>query len=311
MAIEMKRKIFALAAILLAFAIAAVPLSQVRADGTTYQLVDNWAQFPDGGQWGVMSAVDIDSKGNIYALQRDDKKTNTKSQVLVFDSNGKFLKSWAVGMFPVAHGLRVLADGNVWVTDHGVQQVFKFDPDGNLLMTLGQKGVSGDNNSQDSFNGVSDIAMGKNGDLFVADGEGKNTRVVKFSKDGKFIKFWGTKGSDPGQFDTPHSIAVDARGNVWVCDRGNKRLQEFDEDGKFLSQLTQFGTTTAMAIGKNDVMYVADAAPENSLTVMTADGKVLATFGGLANAHGVAVDASGNIYVAESGAMKVLKYVKK
>src|SRR5579862_401100 len=178
---KVRRRFLTVVSMLLALAIFAIPLSHVRADGDTYQLVDSWAQFPDGGQWGVMSAVDIDSKGNIYALQRDDKKSNTKSQVLVFDSKGKFLKAWAVGMFPVAHGLRVLADGNVWVTDHGVQQVFKFDPDGNLLMALGQKGISGDNNSQDSFNGVSDIAMGKNGDLFVADGEGKNTRVVKFS----------------------------------------------------------------------------------------------------------------------------------
>src|SRR5207244_5698686 len=132
--------------------------------------------------------------------------------------------------------------GNVWITDGGDMQAFKFNSHGKLLMTLGKKGVTGDNNSQDNFNGMADLAVAKNGNIFVADGEGPNTRVAKFSSGGKFIKWWGGEGTDPGQFNTPHSIAIDSSGRLYVADRANNRSQIFDPDGKFLGQLTNFGT---------------------------------------------------------------------
>ena len=199
---EINKTVLALAMVLMAVVVVTtVRPSKVRAADEKYQLVENWAQLPPGMQWGVMSAVDIDSHGTIYAFKRSEpgeKAGAMSSMVMVIDPNGKFLRSWGEHTFMSAHGLRVLRDGFIWITDKTGDQVFKYSPDGELLMTLGKKGVAGDNDSTDALNGPSDVVIGKNGDIFVSDGESTNTRVVKFSKDGKFIKCWGTKGAGPG-----------------------------------------------------------------------------------------------------------------
>lgn len=254
-----------------------------------------------------MSAVAVDGAGRVYGLQRDEPT----SKVLVFDAAGRYVKSWAEGAFPYAHGMRVLRDGFIWATDRKMQQVLKFDADGRQLMSLGRKDVAGDNDSEDTFNGVSDVAMADNGNLFVSDGEGGNSRVVKFSRDGVFLKSWGTKGSGPGELSTPHCIAIDGRGRVWVCDRGNKRLQVFDQEGHYLSQTTEFGTPVSVAFDADDVMYVATGAPENWVAIGTADGKLLGKIEGLDSPHGIAVDGSGAIYVAQSAGKAIVKFVKK
>jgi peptidylamidoglycolate lyase len=292
--------LFALAAATLIRTANATPADQ------SYQLVDNWAQLPSGTQWGVMTGVEVDSKDNVYTFQREQPS----SEVIIFDAHGKYLKTWGENEFPGAHALRILHDGFIWITDRKLEQVLKFDLDGKLLMSIGQKGVSGTNDSNDSFNGVSDVAMAENGNLFVSDGEGPNTRVVKIAPDGKFIKFWGTKGADPGQLNTPHSIAIDSKGRVWVCDRGNKRIQIFDQDGKFLDQMAQFGAASSIVI-KKDMVYVAATAPENRITIGTTDGHVLTTIDGLNSPHEIAVDSTGAIYAAESNGKAVIKYVKK
>jgi DNA-binding beta-propeller fold protein YncE len=281
--------------------------ARVLAAESTYRLVEHWAQLPPGYTWGTMSAVAIDSKGNIYGFQRDDPT----SKVLVFDVQGKYLRTWGEGTFPYAHGMRALRDGFIWTTDRQAQLVLKFDSNGALLFSLGQKNVAGNMDSTDAFNGASDVAMAENGDIFVSDGEGQNTRVVKFSKDGRFIKAWGTKGDAPGQLNGPHCIAIDSKGRVWVGDRGNKRLQIFDQDGKYLGQMAQFGTPASIFITKDDTLYVAAPAPENRVTIGTTDGRVLETIEGLDAPHGIAVDANGAIYVAESGGKAILKFAKK
>jgi sugar lactone lactonase YvrE len=300
--------------LLAAVAMATIRTSTVRAADGDYQLVENWAQLPPGMQWGVMSAVDIDSHGTIYAFKRSEpgqKAGEMSSMVMVIDPHGKFLRSWGEHTFSSAHGLRVLRDGFIWITDKTGDQVFKFSPDGELLMTLGKKGVAGDNNSTDALNGPSDVVIAKNGDIFVSDGESTNTRVVKFSKDGKFIKFWGTKGSGPGELDLPHNIAMDSEGRLYVADRSNKRIQVFDQDGKYLDQMTQFGAPAAIFITKDDTLYVVAGAPENRLTIGTKDGKVLHRVEGLNAPHWVAVDSSGAVYVAEVAGQALLKFVKK
>jgi sugar lactone lactonase YvrE len=312
---KLKIRILAVTMLLVALVAATVlHPSKVRAADGDYQLVENWAQLPPGMQWGVMSAVDIDSHGTIYAFKRSEpgeKAGSMTSMVIVLDPHGKFLRKWGENTFSSAHGLRVLRDGFIWITDKTGEQVFKYSPDGELLMTLGKKGVAGDNDSTDALNGPSDVVIAKNGDIFVSDGESTNTRVVKFSKDGKFIKFWGTKGAGPGELNLPHGIAIDSQGRLYVADRTNKRIQVFDQDGKYLDQMTQFGAPAAIFITKDDTLYVAAGAPENRLTIGTKDGKVLDRIEGLNAPHWVTVDSSGAIYIAEVAGQSVLKFVKK
>ena len=190
----------------------------------------------------------------------------------------------------------------------------KFSPEGKLLMTLGKPGVTGD--GPDTFNRPSGVVVAPNGDIFVADGHGgdSNARIVKFSKDGKFIKAWGKKGSAPGEFNGPHAIAMDSRGRIFVADRENARIQIFDQDGKFIDAWTQFGRPSGIYIDKNDMIYVPDNQSNSSTRMRKGirigsakDGRVTAFIpdpdqdpkdGGI-GAENVAVDANGNLYAAE------------
>lgn len=299
---------FAVALFAALLSIATFHSLHVRAEGTAYQQVDNWAQLPAGTKWEAMSAVDIDSKGTVYVFQRGEP-----SKVMAFDSKGKFLRSWGDRTFPSAHGLRVDRQGNVWVTDRGLHQVLKFTSDGTLLMALGTKGVAGDNTSTDALNGPSDLVIGPNGDIFVSDGESTNTRIVKYSKDGKFVKFWGTKGSGPGQLDVPHSIAMDSKGRLYVANRSNKRIEIFDQDGKYLDVMTNVGMPYGLYMTKDDVLYVTDGSQgkEDLTIVNTKDQKILGHIGGLSGPHMLAVDANGAVYVAEVRGAAIKKFVKK
>src|SRR5690349_20315789 len=183
-------------------AVLAIDTVPIPAAETRYKLVEHWAQFPPGvTSWSAATGVDVDSHDNVYIFHR-----NESMPIMAFDRNGKFLRAWGQGMFKTTHFLRVDPAGSVWVTDCGDMQAFKFTSEGKLLMTLGKKGITGDNTSEDTFNGMADLAISKYGAVFVADGEGPNSRVVKFSREGKFIKWWGGKGTAPGQFDVPHSI---------------------------------------------------------------------------------------------------------
>lgn len=280
---------------------------RVQAAESHYEAVGNWAQFPPGvSQWGAATGVDVDAHDNVYVFHR-----NEAMPIMVFDQHGKFLRGWGQGMFKMTHFLRVDRSGYVWVTDRGDMQAFKFTSDGKLLMMLGKKGVTGDNTSRDAFNGMADLAVAKKGDVFIADGEGPNTRVVKFSRDGKFIKWWGGKGTDPGQFNVPHSIAIDSKGRLYVADRANDRIQIFDQTGKFLNQWTNFGTPWGLFI-KNDLIYVVDGTKNNCLLIAsTKDGKVLERIEGLSNPTAVAVDSSNAIYVGEVNGTNVKKFVKR
>jgi hypothetical protein len=236
---------------------------------------------------------------------------NEAMPIMAFDKNGKFLRAWGQGMFKTTHFLRTDREGNVWVTDRGDHQVFKFSPEGKLLLTLGRKGVAGDNDSRDAFNGVADLVIAKNGDIFIADGESTNTRVVKYSKDGKFVSWWGGLGKEPGKFDEPHSIAIDSDGRLYVGDRRNKRVQVFDQKGKFLQQWTHLGTPWGV-FAKGNRLYVVDGTENNRLYIVnTKDGKVLEEIEGLRNATAVTVDANDAIYIGEVNGTNVRKLVKK
>ena len=290
-----------------------------------YRPVENWAKLPAGVQWGQVIAVDPDAHGNLWVFHRADPA------VLEFDPSGKLLTSFAKGMFVQAHGLAVDHDGNVWVSDAQGKdgkghQVFKFSPDGKVLMTLGKAGVAG--NGPDTFNGACDVVVAPNGDIFVAYGHGgdTNARIVKFSKDGKFVKAWGKKGSGPGEFDTPHSIVLDSRGRLFVADRGNSRIQIFDQDGKFIDQWKQFGRPSGLFISKDDTLYSVDSQSDEMTNPgfkrgirigSVKDGVVKAfipdlnTDPAIALAEGVTADAKGDIYAAGVSSMGLHKFVKK
>ena len=288
-----------------AFLVIAAPAA--AQDTGHYRLVENWVQFPpEVTKWGSATGVDVDSHGNVYVFHRNDAMP-----IMAFDRNGKFLRAWGQGMFQTTHFLKTDQDGNVWVTDRGAMVAYKFSPEGKLLLTIGQKGVKGDNDSKEAYNGMADVVVAKNGDIFIADGEGPNTRVVKLSKDGKFIKWWGGKGTAPGQFDQPHSITMDGKGRIYVGDRSNNRIQIFDKNGKFLDQWTNFGVPWGVTV-KDDLIYVVDGTANGCLLIARLkDGKVIDRIEGLSNPTAVAVDTHGAIYVGEVNGTNVKKFVKK
>jgi DNA-binding beta-propeller fold protein YncE len=315
-----------------------------------YRSIENWGQLPGGRAWGSTSAVAIDPDGTSVWVGERCGEVRPPSQInpgalfacaeskldpiLKFDSSGKLLKSFGAGLILFPHGLHVDRAGNVWVTD-GLgragkgHQVFKFSPDGKLLLTLGKAGQPG--NGPDEFNAPSAVVTAPNGDIFVADGHGGNTnaRIVKFDKDGKFIKTWGHKGSGRGDLDIPHAIAMDSQGRLFVGDRQNNRIQIFDQDGKFLDQWPQFSRPSGIYIDKKDNIYVADSESESvsknhdgwkrGIRIGSAkDGSVTAFIpdpveksNTTSAAEGVAADDAGNIYGAEVGPRRMMKYVPR
>jgi DNA-binding beta-propeller fold protein YncE len=311
------RRPFVAAGLIVLAVVAAIGAVRVGAEGPTYnfQQVENWAQLPAGVKWGVMSGVSTDSKGMTWVLQRETPDRGDLSKVMAFDKQGKLVKSWGEKMFPLAHGLRIDRDDNVWVTDLRSHQVMKFTPDGKLLLELGKKGVAGDNSSTDLLNGPSDLVFGANGDIFISDGESSSTRVVRYSKDGKLVKFWGTKGTGPGEMNVPHSIAMDSKGQVYVADRSNARVQIFDQEGKFIDQMINVGSPYGLFIAK-DELFVVDGR-NRTMTVLTTTKPytVLGRIENLNVPHGVTVDQNGAVLVAEQGlegpGPAVRKFVKK
>jgi sugar lactone lactonase YvrE len=209
-----------------------------------YKFNYGWAQLPDRRKFGAVVGVDIDRDGkSVWAFDRCESATDcSKSNldpIMKLDASGKLVKSFGGGMINYSHGLHVDKDNNIWVSDGRDMNngkghtVMKFNQDGKLLMTLGKPGEAGA--GPDHFSEPSDILVAPNGDIFVADGHGGpkgNNRIVKFDKDGKFIKEWGKKGFGPGEFNVPHNLAMDSAGRLFVGDRSNNRIQVFDQDGK-------------------------------------------------------------------------------
>src|SRR5437762_4721052 len=337
-----------------------------------YQTIKDWAKMPGTRAWGSTSAVEIDKDGkSVWVAERCgqnsclDRATGQMSPlapILKFDPSGKLVKSFGEGMLIFPHGIFVDREGNVWVTDgqdnapqpargEGPRgeaprgsgpigprpgatkgnQVYKFSPEGRLLMTLGKPGGAAE---PDYFYQPNDVLVAPNGVIFVSEGHGAgNNRILKFSNDGKLIKSWGKLGTGPGEFDQPHSLAMDSRGRLFVGDRNNNRIQIFDQDGKFIAEWKQFSRPSGVYIDKNDTLYVADSESESvsrnhdgwkrGIRIGSAkDGKLLAfipdpdtrtrpDFSGTTAAEGVAADPQGNIYGAEVGPKRAMKYTRR
>lgn len=297
-----------------------------------YRTTRDWGQLPPGMKWAAVTAVEPAPDGSIYVIHRcSDNSCVGRSEppILKFDSRGRLLKAWGEGMFNFPHGAAVDRDGNLWVTDarggdgkgHGDDkghQVFEFSPDGKVLMTLGKAGVSG--SGPGLFDQPTDVVVAPNGDIFVTDSHrnGRNNRVVKFDRAGKFVKEWGRKGSGHGEISEPHTIAMDSRGRLFVGDRENNRIQIFDQNGTFIDQWPQFGRPSGIFITRDDTIYVTDSesGPDTGAHELMGirkgirigsarDGRVTAfiedsesTAAPHSGAEGVGVDADGNVYGA-------------
>jgi DNA-binding beta-propeller fold protein YncE len=297
----------------------------------------SFGQLPDGRTWGGTTAVAVGADGkSVWVFERCGAESCAASNlppILHFDPSGKLLASFGAGMFVFPHGITIDRDGNVWVADadgkNGKgQQVVKFSPTGKVLLTLGHAGMAGD--APGYFNRPTGVAIARNGDIFVADGHGgdSNARVVKFSKSGKFLTAWGKKGGAPGEFDTPHAIAVDSHERVYVADRSNSRIQVFDADGKFIADWRQFGRPSGVYVDANDMIYVADSQTMDKTGCTpdpgcrrgirigsAADGTVKYFIprpqGDMAGPEGVAADANGTVYGASNEGKRILRFSKK
>lgn len=304
-----------------------------------YRTTRDWGALPAGMEWPAVTAVESAPDGTIYVVARCFANSCTgrkEPAILKYDAQGRLLKAWGEGMFNFPHGATIDRDGNLWVTDargaNGTgHQVFKFDPNGKVLMTLGKAGVSG--SGPDLFDQPTDVVIAPNGDIFVSDSHrnGKNNRIVKFTKDGRFIKEWGQEGSGPGELSEPHTIAMDSRGRLFVGDRENNRIQIFDQDGKYITEWRQFGRPSGIYITRDDTIYVADSESgpdtgahelmgiKKGIRIGSAqDGSVSAFIEDMesttpdhSGAEGVGVDADGNVYGAVVRRQMLERHVRK
>ncbi len=301
------------------------------------QVVKDWADLPDGREWGSTAGVDIDPiDGHIWAYDRcggvglaGGCAENLVDPIFKFHrETGEILASFGAGLFVLPHGIHVDDDGNVWVTDsQGTEdkghQVIKFSPEGDVLLTLGHPGQPGSGPSY--LNEPCDVITAPNGDIFVSDGhsgqdanvpEGATGRIVKFNAAGEYIMEWGQIGDGPGEFRTPHAVEMDSEGRLFVADRGNHRIQIFDQDGNHLDSYYQFSRISGLYIDDNDNLYAIDSesnpnnhegwqtgirighASEDRVTAFIPPHPSERGPQGVAG-EGVAVDGDGNVYAAE------------
>ena len=255
--------------------------------------------MPEGWEFGRVSAVANDSAGRVFVFHRNLKI----DPLVVFDAGGKYLRSWGKGVFANPHAVRIDRDDNVWLIDTGIHQVMKFTGEGQLLMTLGVKGKAG--TDERTFNRPTDVAFAANGDFYVSDGYG-NSRVLKFSRDGKYLLDWGKRGAGPGEFNLPHQVQLDSKGRVWVSDRENNRIQCFDAGGKFLKQWTHLGATQGISITPRDEMWIITHRTNiENLTYDTLAGRIMKIdletgriLGSMESpGHWISVSAKGEIFI--------------
>ena len=337
------------------FAVPIAATALAAAQPNPYRTVEGWAKMPEGRKWGATSAVDIAPDGrSIWVAERCGANSCLNSDlpvVLKFDADGNLVTSFGSGLMIFPHGIHVDREGNVWVTDgqdnkprraRGAppdsplppapdkligHQVFKFSPEGKLLMTLG---VAGGGTGAEGFFQPNDVVTDRAGNIYVAEGHGgENARIVVFDRNGKYLREFGKKGTGPVEFDQPHALAFDSKERLFVGDRSNNRIQILDKSGKFIEEWSQFSRPSGIYIDRNDMIYVADSesgsvgngrdrTEKRGIRIGSIkDGRVIALIPdpndkatNTSAAEGVAADAAGNIYGAEVGPRALKKYVK-
>jgi len=332
-------------ALLAAALVGGVP-ANAQAPEIPFDSVPNALQLPADLYLGEVGGVATNSRGDIFVYTRTGHPTVTigsarpfahgGSRLFQFDRNGKFVREIGKNSYGFMYAAQVRVDpnDNIWVVDQMTNMVIKFDPQGRLLMLLGRKAESvpvparpatgdGAGRPTDLFERPTDVAWDAAGNIFVADGL-SNARIAKFDKEGKFVKSWGKKGTAPGEFANVRSIAVDAQGNVYAADGGNKRIQVFDNDGTFKTAITNVGNAQAICMtkGSTPVLYVSNSNPptdidrDGEIYRMRLDGTMTGKFGragkmlkefGTVNA--IDCRNENTLYVGEIGNLRVQKLV--
>jgi DNA-binding beta-propeller fold protein YncE len=261
-----------------------------------FRVIRRWGTLPEAVCLGEMSKLAVDSRGDVYVFQRIDPP------VVVFDREGQYARSFGSGQIADAHGIFISADDRVWLVDRGQHRIVVCDRQGDVLFTVGECGVA---RFQAPFNHPTDVAVAANGDFYVSDGYG-NTMVHWFDADGGHRKSWGAPGDGPGQFVTPHGIAVLADGRVIVGDRENNRIQVFSAEGDYLSEWDGVYKPMDIYVDGGGLIHVTDQIPR--LSLLTDDGTIIGRcMPAPKEGHGVRGDTDGTLYIAET----VYDYVVK
>ncbi len=302
-------------------------------DFSKYELATDWPQLPKGYVLSQVTGVGIDNSQNIFLFHRTGRQWTepfpdsliSSNTILMLDrEKGKILNSWGANLFIMPHGLAVDKENNVWVTDVALHQIFKFSHEGKLLMKLGVAKTPG--NDSMHFNLPTDVGVANDGSFYVSDGYG-NSRIVKFSKEGKYIFEWGKKGTKPGEFNTPHGIDLDLQGNVYVADRDNNRIQKFDSNGTFLKEWKNDTAVQlySLSIDKTDnnlfaidYLTVSDTLIkgsdiiqfDSSVNFLTRFGRTDSYSGPICRYHDIAIDRKSNIYVGDILGNRIQKFKK-
>ena len=262
----------------------------------TYEVAEGWGELPEGWTFTQVAGVAVDSQDRVYVFNRGEHP------VIVFDRDGRFLNSWGEGIFKTPHGIYMGRDDRIYLADTGNHTVRKFTTDGKLLMTLGTKDRPGEKGAP--FNRPTDVALSPSGELFVSDGYG-NSRVHRYSPEGRLLLSWGEPGDGIGQFDLPHGIFVDRQDRVYVADRQNHRIQIFTSQGEFIAQWTGFRQPCTLFIDRDDNVYVPEL--QHRISILNMSGELLARWdekpnhapGRFVAPHTACTDSHGDLYVGE------------
>ena len=280
-----------------------------------YRPVEGWGRLPDGWSYVEATSVGVDAGDNVYVFNRG------AHPVIVFDREGRFLRSWGEGVFRRPHGITLGPDGTLWLTDDLHHTIRQFTPEGKLLLTIGDPDQAATLHGGKPFNRPTHVALcPRTGDVYISDGYG-NSRVHKFDPHGRHLRSWGEPGTDPGCFNIPHNIATDTEGLVYVADRENHRVQIFDGEGRYQDQWSNVHRPCGLFADRRqgDAVYVGElpsALAVNAevpnigarVSVFSKKGELLGRVGGrfagerpgeFVAPHGCTVDSRGDLYVAE------------